>query len=169
MHVFIKSSVTAHGVCCKGKYGYMPDIQFNSRDKLYLRNQITFDMLLLAKLLLCTPHVYLLSQFCAHFCSTMLLIVSHKSYDNAFTSAYQEHYIKPELTMLRRRSRFGVSHHSVSMLWKRCVDTDIVVLLGNLIDFDTKYFLRLISPFRWFKKGSCQFFAKEYALYWLTT
>ena len=26
-----------------------------------------------------------------------------------------------------------------------------------------KYFLRSFSPFRWFKKGSCQFLTKEYA------
>ena len=33
----------------------------------------------------------------------------------------------------------------------------------------TKYFLRSFSPFRWFKKGSCQFLAKECAQYWLTS
>ena len=31
-----------------------------------------------------------------------------------------------------------------------------------------KYFLRSVSPFRWFKKGSCQFLAKKCAQYWLT-
>ena len=31
-----------------------------------------------------------------------------------------------------------------------------------------KYFLRSFSPFLWFKKGSCQFLAKECAQYWLT-
>ena len=31
-----------------------------------------------------------------------------------------------------------------------------------------KYFLRSFSPFFWFKKGSCQFLAKECAHYWLT-
>ena len=31
-----------------------------------------------------------------------------------------------------------------------------------------KYFLRSFSPFRWFKKGSCQFLAKECAQYLLT-
>ena len=31
-----------------------------------------------------------------------------------------------------------------------------------------KYFLRSFSPFHWFKKGSCQFLAKECAQYWLT-
>ena len=30
-----------------------------------------------------------------------------------------------------------------------------------------KYFLWSFSPFRWFKKGSCQFLAKECAQYWL--
>ena len=32
-----------------------------------------------------------------------------------------------------------------------------------------KYFLGSFSPFRWFKKGSCQFLTKECAQYWLTT
>ena len=31
-----------------------------------------------------------------------------------------------------------------------------------------KYFLRSFCPFRWFKKGSCQFPVKECAQYWLT-
>ena len=35
-------------------------------------------------------------------------------------------------------------------------------------NFTRKYFLRSFSPFRWFKKGSCQFLAKECAQYWLT-
>ena len=39
------------------------------------------------------------------------------------------------------------------------------ILLWRLI---MKYFLRSFSPFRWFKKGSCQFLAKECAQYWLT-
>ena len=39
------------------------------------------------------------------------------------------------------------------------------ILLWRLI---TKYFLWSFSPFRWFKKGSCQFLAKESAQYWLT-
>ena len=30
-----------------------------------------------------------------------------------------------------------------------------------------KYFLWSLSPFRWFKKGICQFLAKECAQYWL--
>ena len=36
---------------------------------------------------------------------------------------------------------------------------------GDLI---MKYFLQSFSPFRWFKKGSCQFLVKECAQYWLT-
>ena len=39
------------------------------------------------------------------------------------------------------------------------------ILLWRLI---MKYFLRSFSPFRWFKKGSCQCLAKECAQYWLT-
>ena len=41
----------------------------------------------------------------------------------------------------------------------------INILLWRLI---MKYFLRPFSPFRWFKKGSYQFLAKECAQYWLT-
>ena len=39
------------------------------------------------------------------------------------------------------------------------------ILLWRLI---MKYFLQSFSPFRWFKKGSCQFLAKECTQYWLT-
>ena len=40
--------------------------------------------------------------------------------------------------------------------------------VGNILSWRLiiKYFLR--SSFRWFKKGSCQFLAKECAQYWLT-
>ena len=31
-----------------------------------------------------------------------------------------------------------------------------------------KYFLGSVAPFRWFKKGNCQFLAKDCAQYWLT-
>ena len=42
--------------------------------------------------------------------------------------------------------------------------------VGNILSWRLimKYFLRSLSPFRWFKKGSCQFLAKERAQYWLT-
>ena len=42
--------------------------------------------------------------------------------------------------------------------------------IGNILSWRLimKYFLRSFSPFRWFKKGSCQFLAKECAQYWLT-
>ena len=42
--------------------------------------------------------------------------------------------------------------------------------VGNILSWRLimKYFLRSFSPFRWFKKGSCQFLAKECAHYWLT-
>ena len=42
--------------------------------------------------------------------------------------------------------------------------------VGNILSWILimKYFLRSFSPFRWFKKGSCQFLAKECAQYWLT-
>ena len=42
--------------------------------------------------------------------------------------------------------------------------------VGNILSWRLimKYFLRSFSPFRWFKKGSRQFLAKECAQYWLT-
>ena len=42
--------------------------------------------------------------------------------------------------------------------------------VGNILSWRLimKYFLRSFSPFLWFKKGSCQFLAKECAQYWLT-
>ena len=42
--------------------------------------------------------------------------------------------------------------------------------VGNIFSWRLiiKYFQRSFSPFRWFKKGSCQFLVKEYAQYWLT-
>ena len=41
--------------------------------------------------------------------------------------------------------------------------------VGNILSWRLiiKYFLRSFSPFRWFKKGSCQFLAKECAQYGL--
>ena len=40
--------------------------------------------------------------------------------------------------------------------------------VGNILSWRLimKYFLRSFSPFRWFKKSSCQFLAKECAQYW---
>ena len=42
--------------------------------------------------------------------------------------------------------------------------------VGNILSWRLimKYFLRSFSPFRCFKKGSCQFLTKECAQYWLT-
>ena len=42
--------------------------------------------------------------------------------------------------------------------------------VGNILSwrFIMKYFLQSFSPFCWFKKGRCQFLAKECAQYWLT-
>ena len=42
--------------------------------------------------------------------------------------------------------------------------------VGNILSWrlNVKYFLRSFSPFRWFKKGSCQFLPKECAQYWFT-
>ena len=41
---------------------------------------------------------------------------------------------------------------------------------GNILSWRLimKYILRSFIPFRWFKKGSCQFLSKECAQNWLT-
>ena len=42
------------------------------------------------------------------------------------------------------------------------------VEVGNILSWKLimKYFLRSFSPIHWFKKGSCQFLAKQCAQYW---
>ena len=42
----------------------------------------------------------------------------------------------------------------------------LILTSGNILPLSLvkKYFLRPFSPFRWFKKGSCQLLAKECAL-----
>ena len=60
--------------------------------------------------------------------------------------------------------------------WKRCPTGDQEVAgstpaeVGNILSWRliVKYFLRLFSPFHWFKKGSSQFLAKKCAQYWST-
>ena len=50
------------------------------------------------------------------------------------------------------------------------VEGSIPAEVGNILSWRLimKYFLLSFSPFRWFKKGGCQFLAKECAQYWLT-
>ena len=54
--------------------------------------------------------------------------------------------------------------------WDQEVAGSTPTKVGNILSWRLimKYFLRSFSPFRWFKKGSCQFLAKECAQYWLT-
>ena len=55
-------------------------------------------------------------------------------------------------------------------LWDQEVAGSTPAEVGNILSWRLimKYFLRSFSPFRWFKKGSCQFLAKECAQYCLT-
>ena len=39
---------------------------------------------------------------------------------------------------------------------------------NSFVEIDHEVFSTVILSFRWFKKGSCQFLAKECAQYWLT-
>ena len=40
---------------------------------------------------------------------------------------------------------------------------------NSFMEIDLEIFSKVISPFRWFKKGSCQFLVKDCEQYWLTT
>ena len=53
--------------------------------------------------------------------------------------------------------------------WRSGVSGFDLRRVGNILScrLNMKYFLLSFSPFRWFKKGSCQFLAKECAQYWL--
>ena len=74
------------------------------------------------------------------------------------------------------RGIFILSHGPRWLSWMRRPTGDQEVAgstpaeVGNILSWRLimKYFLRSFSPFRWFKKGSCQFLAKECAQYWLT-
>ena len=74
---------------------------------------------------------------------------------------------------------FGVwswSNSSSSSDWRRAIVSywqkwsSNPAEVGSILSWRLimKYFLRSFSPFCWFKKGSCQFLAKECAQYWLT-
>ena len=54
--------------------------------------------------------------------------------------------------------------------WDQEVAGSTPAKVGNILSWRLilKYFLRLFSPFYWFKKGSCHFLAKECTQYWLT-
>ena len=76
----------------------------------------------------------------------------------------------------RRSMRFHLRQYRPRWLsWMRRpgdqeVAGSIPAEVGNILSWRLimKYFLWSFSPFRWFKKGSCQFLAKECAQYWLT-
>ena len=76
---------------------------------------------------------------------------------------------------------YTLYYHTVAcrprwLSWMRCPTGDQEVAgstpakVGNILSWRLimKYFLWSFSPFCWFKKGSCQFLAKECAQYWLT-
>ena len=59
--------------------------------------------------------------------------------------------------------------HSFVEIDHEIFSTVLPAEVGNILSWRLimKYFLLSFSPFRWFKKGSCQFLAKECAQYWL--
>ena len=64
----------------------------------------------------------------------------------------------------------SVAHFDVPSDWRPGGHGFDPAEVGNILSWRLimQYFLRSFSPFRWFKKGSCQFLAKECAQYWLT-
>ena len=69
---------------------------------------------------------------------------------------------------------YGVSPASVAQLDARLIgDQEVAGSIparsATYFRGDRSYFLLSFSPVRWFKKGRCQFLAKECAQYWLTT
>ena len=72
-------------------------------------------------------------------------------------------------------AKYTYSHRWLSWMRRPTGDQEVAgstpAEVGNILScrLIMKYFLRSFSSFRWFKKGSCQFLAKECAQYWLTT
>ena len=56
----------------------------------------------------------------------------------------------------------------VDKLMDKNFDAEVGSILSWRLIMKYMYFLWSFSPFRWFKKGSHQFLAKECAQYWLT-
>ena len=86
-----------------------------------------------------------------HPCSLVrtFLLQKHSTYSFCSRPRYLS-WMRIRLVTRRLRVRYPPGHN---------------ILSWSLI---MKFFLRSFSPFRWFKKGSCQFLAKECAQYWLT-
>ena len=75
------------------------------------------------------------------------------------------------LTSIRINAMFGNRYGYVAGLGgDQEVAGSTPAEVGNILSWRLimKYFLRSFSPFRWFKKDSCQFLAEECAQYWLT-
>ena len=77
---------------------------------------------------------------------------------------------------IRKRKHKNITCQPRWLSWMRRLTVDHEVVgstpteVGNILSWRliVKYFLWSFSSFRWFKKGSCQFLAKECAQYWLT-
>ena len=119
-------------------------------------------------------HYYraIFSFFLFFFSKTFNMDMLHDHYsENAFCPSF-----------LLRNARWASIHFKTITCRPRCLrwmrrptgDQEVAgsppATVGNILSWRLiiKYFLRSFSPFRWFKKGSCQFLAKECAQYWLT-
>ena len=114
---------------------------------------------------------------------TTSVLLSKSFYQSGYSISYQTACC-PANTQISLRIRIGWSEVSLTawkrqprwLSWMRCPIGDQEVAgstpaeVGNILSsrLIMTYFLRSFSPFHWFKKGSCQFLAKECAQYWLT-
>ena len=111
--------------------------------------------------------------------SIIILPLSLYDFNPLYTSVDSPHYILEQSNFNFRYVclwDLGISREKcLNYLQMRCPTGDQVTgstpaEVGNILSWRLimKYFLWSFSPFRWFKKGSCQFLAKECAQYWLT-
>ena len=82
----------------------------------------------------------------------------------------RDNYTKNKMRAVSLTRRLGGSVWCAVRLETRRSRVQPPAEVGNILSWRLimKYFLRSFSPFRWLKKGSCQFLAKECAQYWLT-
>ena len=110
------------------------------------------------------------AEFLSYFIMKLYVVCT---YQNCLTKAILMSTFNTQL-LYRTSKRFSLSIQCIFFLtWHHDYSQWLVLSMsevGNILfrRLIVKYFLRSFSPFCWFKKGSCQFLAKECAQYWLT-
>ena len=107
-------------------------------------------------------------QFCLD--SPKRTIVNSADPDQTHKSAVFDQDLPYLLDIYNLKTPASVAQLDARPTGDQEVADSIPAEVGNILSrrLIMKYFLRSFSPFRWFKKGSCQFLAKEFAQYWLT-